>query len=273
VIAALVGVAAPSEAGEQCWCEPGTPNAGMEVPCDGGGCLCFNSCGDGGSGSAGGSSEPFLKPLTAQDKLQASRVALKFLWLYGVGIAPGLATEWLWAGRYLDGETLGRTHAQARHRWRELRARIAADEALGRKLARARVELAVAERAAERAPEAPASFAWNAPELVPSTPFRCDKARIELPLGHEWPIAGFANFDELCDSCPCNLGTATVAPSPEDKTCPAETFACTGYDVCCPREYPIYNPCDTNCYRTSEFGLSPEAAARCGHYLSCKGGP
>jgi hypothetical protein len=266
VIVLLGGVARAQDStggGEQCWCSPGTAHEGMEVACDDT-CTCTDSCG-GDSGGGGGYVAP-RAPRQPMTKAQKAEVGV-FLWLFTFWLGPGHMAEILING----GEHLPPTHAVARQRWNDFRARIVASERIGRLAASKRSRLAAAEDIGETTPDAPRSFAWNPPHLVPSIPFQCDKALIELPLGYPNP-GGFADMDAMCNACPCSKPAASRAPDPPDQTCPADTLTCTGDNVCCPRDAPIYNPCDQNCYAGSNFGLSPKTdGAACDHYTDCRG--
>jgi hypothetical protein len=248
----------PIGSGEQCYCEANTNHPDMPVACDAS-CECWDSCGGGSSTGTG------PKPHLSKGQ-QDAFVAL--VWLIMLPVGPGHMTETFFG----DKHQMGPSKAQSRAAWAKLMGTIKAYEALGKSIKKRRAQLASAEDVGESLPDAPASFAWNPPHLVPSTPFQCDKAWMELPLGYDWPVAGFSSAEALCNSCPCSERAAYSAPDSATGTCAAETFMCTGYNVCCPRAFPVYNPCDQNCYAGSYFGFSPTSEGlRCNHYLKCNG--
>lgn len=98
------------------------------------------------------------------------------------------------------------------------------------------------------------------PKLVIPDSILCEQAAFLVGHVHtNNPIGGFPSERDMMNRCgPFFVpGRATVA-------CGPGTFACgLQPQVCCPNDFPVYNPCDQLCYRTTDFRAGGEASMHC----------
>jgi hypothetical protein len=150
---------------------------------------------------------------------------------------------------------------------RERRGREAAE--LAKQLANAEAS-ASDEMASAKARVTPIPF--NPPKLVPSTSYSCTRAEMVMWYREGWPLEGFESQGDYRSKCgPFTPAKASAAIDPTTNACSPDLLTCGGTQHCCPKDAPLLNLCDTNCYRTPHdiFGAIEEPAMRCSRYVDC----
>ena len=129
---------------------------------------------------------------------------------------------------------------------------------------------AVDEVAAAKSRAKPVPF--NPPKLVPSESYSCTRAEIVMWYREGWPLEGFKSKEDY--QARCGPFTPEELAQPIDKdtnACNPALLTCGGTTWCCPLNTPLFNPCNTKCYRTPHdiFGATEEFGMRCNRYTDC----
>ncbi|HUS29740.1 MAG TPA: hypothetical protein VMZ53_14650, partial [Kofleriaceae bacterium] len=102
---------------------------------------------------------------------------------------------------------------------------------------------------------------FNPPKLVPNLQYRCDQAHMLIPSVHTpGPIASFESERDMREQC----RPFAVDPTDADKVCTnPELLHCgigdeNNREFCCPKTHPIFNVCDKQCYRNTDFNNALE---------------
>jgi hypothetical protein len=158
----------------------------------------------------------------------------------------------------------------------KVKAQIKERERRGRDIGKLAKQLADAEAgatdevAAAKARVTPLPF--TPPKLVSPASYNCTRAKLVMWYRDGWPLEGFESKGDFQGKCgPWTPAMNSKLHDVTTNACDPEWLTCGGTDRCCPKDSPIFNPCDTNCYRTSDdiFGAIEETAMRCNRYVSC----
>jgi hypothetical protein len=243
-------------------CDDRTARPGR-YSCDTPACYCTDTC-DGSSGSTANQNSAAMAQGMAK-LLGYTVLGVAFLFM------PGHMSQWT----SKDGKK--QSVKEARQAWDDFNAKRTGLVQVGRDAEKARAAywtLDAEERAELRdAPAAkPKLKPFNPPKLKPDPQWQCNNARLLMPSVHTGgPIGQFPSERAMRDECKAR----SEPPVTPDAACSPTSFRCgTGNpEFCCPRSHPIFNFCDEQCYRTTDFlgaeddkGLHCQTSRDCGSF-------
>jgi hypothetical protein len=261
----LAGVAHADSGTTSVVCDDRTKHPGV-YPAGTPSCYCWDTC-------DGSSSAPAANTNATAAAAGAGKVLGAIFFTAAILILPGHASQ-LFAK---DNKQPPQTKQQAQQAWvasQAKRKRLVYAGIDAKKARAAMFKLDDEERADLRDDPAPKVLKpFNPPKLVPDLHYRCDQAHMQIPSLHtSAPIGTFEDEEDMRGKCKAFADD----PVDSDKVCSnPDLHHCAIADennkeFCCPKSHPIFNHCDKQCYRNTDFNNAKyDEGFHCGTSRDC----